>query len=470
MGIERPFPKFELPDEIMGKCMQSYHGGRSEIRIRHQEVPIVVCDTTSEYPSVAGLLGLWLLLTAASLEVVECTEEARHTLESANVETVLDPSLWQKLAFFASINPSGDILPVRAQYSDTGNSNIGLNPLSAKETIWYAGPDLAASRLLTQRTPQIVEAFTLVPHGVQEGMKNTVIGTRTFNPAKDDFFRVVIEERKKLPKTHPHYLLLKIIANALYGIFAEMNKDEYGKNRAKQLEVFSGEHRFPQPTFVVERPGKFQFPPAAALITAGGRLILSLLECMIKDLGGTYLLTDTDSMLFVASKSGGMVPCPGGSHKLANGTQAIKAVTWKQVDGICRRLNSLNPYDRSVVAEILKIEDCNLDRSGHQHQLYGLAVSAKRYVVYARKKQDIEIIKPSEHGLGIVYVPDKRTRYKPVDCKDQETDYPRWIVEAWERILVDHFRNIDDPENALVSSGSTICLLSCAFVSQLQMF
>src|SRR5208282_1261616 len=134
-----------------------------------------------------------------------------------------------------------------------------------------------------------------------------------------------------------------------------------------------------------------------------------------------------------------------------NGTPAIKAITWKQVDRICAKLNRLNPYDRSVVGEILKVEDCNLDRSGNQHQLYGVAVSAKRYVVYTRKKNSIEIIKPSEHGLGIVYVPDKRTRYKPVDCTDQETDYPRWIVEAWERLLVDHFRNIQDPVNALVS-------------------
>jgi len=178
---------------------------------------------------------------------------------------------------------------------------------------------------------------------------------------------------------------------------------------------------------------------------------LSLLECIIKDLGGAYLLTDTDSMLFVASERGGMVPCPGGPHRLANGTPAIKAVTWKQVDGICTRLNRLNPYDRSVVGEILKIEDCNFDRSGGQHQLYGLAVSAKRYVVYTRKRQSIEIVKPSEHGLGIVYVPDERTRYVPVDCKDQETDYPRWIAEAWDRLLVDHFRNIEDPENALDS-------------------
>ena len=107
-------------------------------------------------------------------------------------------------------------------------------------------------------------------------MKATTIGNRTIDPAKDDFFRVVIEERKSLPKSHPHYLLLKIIANALYGIFAELNKEEFGKNNAKRLNVFSGEYKFDQTTFVVERPGRWQFPPAAALITAGGRLMRTL--------------------------------------------------------------------------------------------------------------------------------------------------------------------------------------------------
>ena len=63
----------------------------------------------------------------------------------------------------------------------------------------------------------------------------------------------------------------------------------------------------------------------------------------------------------------------------------------------------------------------------------------------------IEIIKPSEHGLGIVYVPDRRKRYTPKDCKDRDTSYPRWIVEAWERLLDDYFRSVSDPENALVS-------------------
>jgi hypothetical protein len=74
-------------------------------------------------------------------------------------------------------------------------------------------------------------------------------------------------------------------------------------------------------------------------------------------------------------------------------------------------LNALNPYDPIAVPEILKIEDCNYDLEGNQHQLRGLAVSAKRYVVHTRKKKKLQIIKPSEHGLGVVFVPDERKRY-----------------------------------------------------------
>lgn len=326
-----------------------------------------------------------------------------------------------------------------------------MNPLSSEKPIWYAGPDLAASKIKTKHAPRIIRAFRLVPKGTQEGMKSTSLGTRTIDPIKDDLFRAIIEERKSLPKSHPHYLLLKIIANALYGIFAELNKYEYGKNDAKRLEVFSGEYRFTQTTCVVERPGRWHFPPAAALITAGGRLMLAILERMVEQRKGTYLLTDTDSMLFVASQKGGLIACPGGRHKMGDGTPAVRAITWKDVEEICAELNPLNPYDPTRVAEILKIEDCNYDRAGKQHQLCGLAVSAKRYVVYKRQKHHFEIIKPSEHGLGIVFVPDQRKRYKPVDCKDQENEYPRWIVEAWTQLLNDHFRKIRDPEDALVS-------------------
>ena len=176
--------------------------------------------------------------------------------------------------------------------------------------------------------------------------------------------------------------------------------------------------------------------------------MLATLERMVINKGGTYLLTDTDSMLIVASKNGGKVPCacPGDKRE-------AKALRWMNIVEFCSRLNRLNPYDRDVVQELLKVEKCNYDEKGNQQQLYGLAVSAKRYVVYTRKSDQMEIVKPSEHGLGVVYVPDKRSRYKPAHCLDQKTDYARWIVEAWESLLDAHFRSIKDPENAMVSKG-----------------
>jgi len=50
-----------------------------------------------------------------------------------------------------------------------------------------------------------------------------------------------------------------------------------------------------------------------------------------------------------------------------------------------------------------------------------------------------------------VYVPDKRSRYTPIECKDQETSYPLWIAETWERLLNEHFKSDRDPENSLIS-------------------
>src|SRR5205807_952501 len=128
-------------------------------------------------------------------------------------------------------------------------------------------PDLAAA-VLNGRVPEVSEAFRLVPEGVQDGLKEVRIGKRTFHPATDNFFTAIIEERQSLKqsdKRHPHVLLLKIIANALYGCFAELNSRTYSKNRAKFVEVFSGDDHFLTRTVKVETPGRYSFIPAASL-------------------------------------------------------------------------------------------------------------------------------------------------------------------------------------------------------------
>src|SRR5437879_5378487 len=120
-----------------------------------------------------------------------------------------------------------------------------------------------------------------------------------------------------------------------------------------------------------EQPGAFCFPPLASLITGAARLMLGLLEHEVTRLGGTYAMEDTDSMAIVATEQGGMIPCPGGKDG------QIKALTWKQVEGISNKFAALRPYESTAVpGPILKIEEDNRDpQSGKPRQIYCLAIS-----------------------------------------------------------------------------------------------
>jgi len=224
------------------------------------------------------------------------------------------------LNFFALVQPEGDILPVRTVYGPDpagDQTNIGLNPLTSAKPIWCAGPDVVASFLLTGRAPKIIRAICFEPVGMQTGMKPVELGSGSIDPYRDDFFRKVIEERKRRNKADPLHYFLKILANAgCYGIYAEVNRQQAGKNDRKTVHIFSGEERRTRQAQTVEQPGPWYFPPASALITAGGRLLLAMLEKMVTEAGGTYLMCDTDSMAIVASEQGGLIPCEGGSHLL----------------------------------------------------------------------------------------------------------------------------------------------------------
>jgi hypothetical protein len=346
---------------------------------------------------------------------------------------LFDPTTWPKLAFFALIQPEEDILPVRTIYGDNkgcNQTNIGLNPLTSDKPVWFAGPDIVGSTLLKRRPPKVLRAIRIEPIGVQKDMKAVALGTGYIDPYGDDFFRKVIEERKGKQKADPLYYFLKILANAgCYGIYAEVNKLQVGKNDAKKIGVFSGELSGTERTCIMEVPGPWYFPPVASLITAGGRLLLAMLERMVTDAGGTYLMCDTDSMAIVSSEDGELVPCKGGAHRLPDGEDAIKALPWEQVRQIVDRFKSLNPYNRKIVpGSILNIvEELNYDADGRQRQVYGYGISAKRYGLYVQAGSRFRLIKVSEHGLGLYY--------RPKEGRDAECEVAAWIKEGWEWML-----------------------------------
>ena len=328
------------------------------------------------------------------------------------------------MKFFALVTPEQGIFPVRAVYNSE-TQNIGVNNFTSRKPIWFAGPDLIACVLLAGKIPRVQKAFRMVPHGKQSGLKTTKLGGMvTINPTTEDVFCHVIEQRKlhKWNESLSHFL--KILANAgSYGLFVELTPQK--SPNPGNIKVFSGQTSFSQLSSVLENQGRWYFPPIAALITAGGRLLLAMLEKSVTDARGTYLFCDTDSLCIVASKTGGLVVCPGGSHKTGAGQEAIKALSWKQVHEIAKKFSALNPYDpKFVPGSILKIEDVNFNSSGKQRQLYGYGVSAKRYVLYEQRGNHFDVVDPKAHGLGYLYPP-----------KDAGEDGTDWTFEAWEWLL-----------------------------------
>jgi hypothetical protein len=438
MAIKKPKQHFRAPNKMLGIAMQGYYGGRAECRIRKTAVPVIHTDFTSQYPTVNALLGNWNVLTSSSVQFVDCTPKAKKLLSSANLDDAFAPTFWRKLSFFALVKPKGDILPVRMVYGDKGKTqNIGLNYLSSEKPIWYAAPDLIASKILTGNAPRILKALEMVAGGRQDRLESTNLGGSVkINPSQQDFYREVIQQRAfhKKKKNVSLANFLKVLANSgSYSLFVEVNTET--KKKGKHVGYFSGEDKGRVVSNYMEKPGSWYFPPIASLITAGGRLLLALLEKSVDEKQGSYLFCDTDSLCIVGTEEGSFVPCAGGTSRY-RGRAGFKALSLREIRTIADKFKKLNPYDPSLVAEILKIEDINFVDSNLKkpfRQLYGYAISAKRYALYTRVGDDIQIEKASGHGLGYLLAPNKRR-------EDEDEETPLWVIEAWDFLLRKEFK------------------------------
>ncbi len=277
---------------------------------------------------------------------------------------------------------------------------------------------MVAATLFKGKPPKIIRAFKLVPSGLQAGLKPVKLRNSVeIDPRIHDFFKRVIEERARIKRQDEHDPLayfLKILANSgSYGLFVQVDPENLGKNPKTGkpsraiVRLYEGEKVRDVSSEFVEHPGRWYFPPIAALITAAGRLLLAALERTVTDAGGTYLMCDTDSMAIVASENRGLVPCNGGPYRLPDGREAVKALAWEEEvrNKIVTRIDALNPYDRDAVSDsILKVEKVNFT-NGKQRELYGYSISAKRYALFIRTMDRIQIEKVSAHGIGYLFPP-----------------------------------------------------------------
>lgn len=378
MGITPPLEKFTIGDDVYGKVMSAFYGARTECRIRRVKTPVTLVDFTSMYPTVNALMQLWPLLTSNDVEAWDNTDSVRELIDDLTIEDLFEfpKTIWPRFVGIARIRPNEDILPVRAKYGADSTYNIGINYLTYDGDLWYAIPDLVASKILTGKSPEILEAISFAEGVHGDTLKPVELrGDITIDPSGDDFFRWVIEERARVKTSNPTLAeFLKVLANSgSYGIFAEMVRDD----SEATVDMFSAPDT-PWRTKVrhPERPGKYAFPPIAACITAAARLMLAMLEKCVVDAGGSWVFCDTDSMAIVS------------------GTTEFPSLPADVVDTIIERFDLLSPYDRELIPHILKKEFVG----------WCYAISSKRYALF----DDTNTIrKLSEHGLGHLKGPDR---------------------------------------------------------------
>lgn len=467
MGI-RPIlqrqPSF--PPAFVGHAQSAFFGGRTSAHIRKVPVPIVSVDFLSMYPTVNSLMGLWRFVTAREIRVItDCAAEIEQLLHACAhaPDEWFTPARWPQLTAFVRVVPNGDVLPVRAKFSVAAHDwQVAITHLYAgdapNDSVWYALPDVVASVILTGHVPHIVDAFRLAPRGRLPHLHATTLrGTIPVDPATQDFFKVVVEERKRLK--HREDLAeverkrldkaLKVLANATsYGIYAQMDRQEADREVTVECQGIDAEPYQCQVAHP-DVPGEYCFPPLASLITAAARLMLALLEHRVTAMGGTYAMEDTDSMAIVATQTGKLVPCPGGLRLTRDGRAAVKALSWSDVAEIAEDFRALNPYDRRAISEsILEIEEDNFEPNTHpkrRRQLWCLAISAKRYTLFVRDAHGEPVLlrdklnnhedRWSEHGLGYL-----------VNPTDPQSEDREWIAEVWMNLVR---RALDLPTHTL---------------------
>jgi DNA-binding phage protein len=428
MGV-KPFREKQpdFPPEILGWIMSSFYGGRSEVRIRCQCVQVVYADFRSMYPTVSILQGLWPFVTADRIDMKDATSHVRDLLSNIRLEMLQTPRLWKELNVLVQILPQGDVLPVRAPYSRFSEElSTGLNHLTHHRPMWFTLADCIASTLLTGKPPEVIKAIRFVPSGPQDGLSPIqLFGNPEYevDPVTDDFYKALIDlrndvkaqmsksRRVKRSRLDIEQSALKTCANATsYGIFIELNTDEYDRNQT--VTCYGYDAPFPSNVKSIEKPGKYFHPLVATLTTGAARLMLAITETMARAEGLAWAFCDTDSMAL--AKPEGMP----------------EREFFERVRRVKQWFARLNPYKQE--ASLLKIEDENFAPGDATHcseleALYCWAVSAKRYALFNLDDSGEPFLrKATEHGLGNLLVSNR------TDNDSLQTSKLR-VLSPWDR-------------------------------------
>lgn len=434
-GYTPPAGKADLPDEVAGAAAAAFYGGRTEASLLRCPTPTVVMDFSSNYLTVAALLGVGRLFEAERITAEDVTDKLRAWLADLEasrdpVGTLRDPAIWDRWGItVAMVEPAGEWLPYRALVAP-GEVTVGFNPLSSAAELPYCWADLAAAVVKGGRAPRVLRAWRLVTHGQVTTRPVRLVGSSVSIGGDEDLFVALLRARSELAcrrataggsgrDLRRREAVLKRLGNVVaYGNASRFDREPAtGTEPTRYLDPWGGS--FATATGWDEHPERWTFLPAAAGVCAGARLAVALAERAVCDAGGSITAVHTDSLMIPASPDGGVWTVPAGHGSTRDGDESIRLLSWPELDAV------FEPFDS------LRLDGGRAWKAEHGTRarvLHAAVYGANRYVIFDPATG--EVVHGTESHLGGVLV-------DPSGCDDDRLPdgRRRWVAQAHQTLL-----------------------------------
>ncbi|MHB8457219.1 MAG: hypothetical protein ACYDBS_05965, partial [Acidimicrobiales bacterium] len=175
-----------------------------------------------------------------------------------------------------------------------------------------------------------------------------------------------------------------------------------------------------QETSTPEEAGPLTLPHIAAAVPAANRAIGAMVRYDIEvGLGGTIAAVATDSFAVPATPEARLIACPGGAHRLPDGSEAILSVATADLLGVIHRFDPLlHPNGGSAFKE-----ECE----SLTKPTFGLVCGTNKLLLGRDEGDGFHIVRSSDTGLGDHYIDPTGTGNR---LDDGRAEWPAVLEDA----------------------------------------
>jgi hypothetical protein len=361
-GVGAPHVTWGLSPDEHRTWAEPFHGGWTESDPAFYAVPFscAALDVIACYPLVAHWLGWWEAVTCTRVERRHVTRQLRALCARAvhDPTVMLDPTVWARFGLcLVEVVCDGEpfVVAVDDPRRPDGRSEV-VPVYCSGRSMFYAWPDVVAAAVRSRRVPRIVEAVRLVPVERQAGLPARVsVFPGLVCDAETDPVLAWVARRQRAKAEGDATLAAQLHAavNSLVSGNPSRLDPEWRKVSGKWT--------------LCERFGPWTCFPLAASVTAGGRLVLALLDRMVKDLDSRVGYRDTDSSVLPSSPDGGTLTLPDGS--------TLRELSWGELDELVGAFAPLSP---AAWWPVWKVE-----RGSEERPLHCVAFGPKRHAEFS---------------------------------------------------------------------------------------